>query len=55
MEKEEFLLWEKASKDTIDVKRVYIDIAGDVVGGIILSQIIYWHLPSKKGDNVTIP
>jgi hypothetical protein len=49
MDKEEFLLWEKASKDTIDVKKIYIDIAGDVVGGIILSQIIYWHLPSKNG------
>ncbi len=50
MEKYDFIKWEKASKDTIDVKKVYIDIAGDVVGGIILSQIIYWHLPSNNGD-----
>ena len=50
MDKKEFIFWEKASKDTIDVKRVYIDIAGDIKGGIILSQIIYWHLPSNNGE-----
>ena len=50
MDKKDFIFWEKRSRDTIDVKRVYIDIAGDVIGGIILSQIIYWHLPSNNGE-----
>jgi hydroxymethylpyrimidine pyrophosphatase-like HAD family hydrolase len=46
---EDFLRWEDVSKDTIDVKRIYIDIANDLVAGILLSQIIYWNLPSKSG------
>jgi hypothetical protein len=45
----EFLKWEELSKDTIDVKRIYIDIADDLVAGILLSQIIFWCLPSKRG------
>lgn len=46
----EFYFWEKSSKDIIDVKRIYIDIADDLVAGILLSQIIYWNLPNDKGQ-----
>lgn len=49
--KEEFLANEKASKDTIDVKRIYIDMAGDLVGGVLLSQIVFWHLPGENGNS----
>jgi hypothetical protein len=45
----DFLLWERSSRDTIDVKKTYIDIAQDLIAGIMLSQIIYWHLPAKDG------
>jgi len=45
----DFLLWEQASRDTIDVKKVYIDIAGDLITGILLSQIIFWFLPNQEG------
>jgi hypothetical protein len=45
-----FLLWEQASRDAIMVKRVYIDMAGDVIAGLMLSQIIYWHLPNNQGE-----
>lgn len=45
----QFLLWERSSRDTIEVKRAYIDMAGDLVAGIVLSQIVYWHLPSRDG------
>jgi len=45
----DFLAWEKASKDTIDFKKVYVDVAEDLIAGLLLSQIIYWHLPSKDG------
>ena len=48
---ESFLKWEQMSRDTIDVKKCYIDIAGDLVAGILLSQIIYWFLPSNKGNS----
>jgi|CXWL01.1.fsa_nt_gi hypothetical protein len=47
-----FLKWEAASRDTIDVKKIYIDIAGDLVSGIFLSQVIFYYLPSK---NSTLP
>jgi hypothetical protein len=47
---ESFLRWEAQSRDTIDFKKAYVDIAGDVVAGLMLSQIIYWYLPSHGGD-----
>jgi hypothetical protein len=47
---QDFIRWEKMSRDTIDVKRIYIDIAGSLTGGVLLSQIIYWHLPDDKGN-----
>ena len=34
---EQFLLWERASRDTLEVKRTYIDMAGDLVAGVVLS------------------
>jgi hypothetical protein len=50
--RQEFLAWEQASYDTIDVKRCYVDLAqGDLIAGILLSQIIYWHLPTKIGTD----
>lgn len=48
MDRQTFLAWELASQDSLDVKMSYIDLAGDLVAGILLSQIIYWHLPSKN-------
>jgi hypothetical protein len=48
---EEFKRWEAATKDTIDVKKIYIDIADDLVSGVLLSQIIYWYLP-PEGHNI---
>lgn len=45
----EFLLWERSSRDSIEVKRLYIDLAGDLVAGVVLSQVIYWHLPNREG------
>lgn len=46
----EFIRWEVASRDTIEVKRIYVDLAGDLAAGVLLSQIIYWYLPSKADD-----
>jgi len=48
MQTEEFLAWERASRDTIDFKTAYVDVAGDLVSGLLLSQIIYWHLPGEN-------
>lgn len=45
-----FFLWERASRDTIDFKTTYVDMAGDLVAGLLLSQIVYWHLPKRNGE-----
>jgi hypothetical protein len=38
-----FLSGERAEKDTIAVKKIYVDLAGSLAGGVILGQILYWH------------
>jgi hypothetical protein len=43
-----FLEWERTSLDTVDFKKTYVDMADDLVTGVLLSQIVYWYLPSKK-------
>ncbi|GAA4703046.1 hypothetical protein [Brevibacillus fulvus] len=49
MDLREFLLWEQATRDCIDVKKIYVDMADDLIAGILLSQIVYWFLPDKEG------
>ena len=50
MNQNEFINQEKASRDTIDVKRAYILMAGDHAAGTLLSQIVFWHLPDQEGN-----
>lgn len=45
----DFLAWEAASRDTIDFKKVYVDMTGDLAAGLMLSEILYWYLPAKDG------
>ena len=47
----EFFAWERQSYDSIEVKRIYIDLAGDLAAGVMLSQIVYWWLPNKSGKS----
>jgi DnaD/phage-associated family protein len=48
----EFFALEKESKDTIDFKKIYVDMANcDLLAGLALSEIVYWHLPSKTGNS----
>lgn len=44
-----FHTWETESSDSLLFRRIYADIAGDVTGGILLSQIVFWFLPGKDG------
>lgn len=44
----DFVIWERESLDTIDLKTIYIDMAGDLKAGIMLSQMVYWRLPRKN-------
>ena len=47
---DQFLSWEATTRDTIDFKKIYVDIAGDLVAGLMLSQIVYWYLPDRNGN-----
>lgn len=48
MTPDEFVKWE-ASAAGIDFKPEYVDVAKDSLSaGVLLSQIVYWFLPSKK-------
>ncbi len=49
--KKQFLAWEATTHDTIDFKKIYVDMAGDILAGLMLSEIVYWFLPSKRGEN----
>ena len=49
-DKTEFLKWEAATRDTIDVKRVYVDLCDDLVCGVLFSQLLYYFLPVKNDD-----
>ena len=45
---ESFLRQEDRERDVISVKRCYLDVCGDLAEGILLSQIVYWFLPSSR-------
>lgn len=47
---QQFLTWEKTTRDTIDFKKTYVDMADDLIAGLMLSQIVFWHLPNKDGN-----
>jgi hypothetical protein len=47
----DFLAWEAHTRDTLDVKKIYIDMANDLMAGIALSEIVFWHLPNKDGES----
>lgn len=49
-----FIGWELASQDTIDFKKCYVDLADDLIAGLLLSQIVYWHLPSKDSGKTKL-
>ncbi len=51
---DDFLEWERASRDTLDFKRCYVDLTGDLVSGLLLSQIIFWFLPGDTGTRLRI-
>lgn len=42
---------EQFSRDSFRVKRTYIDIAEDLIAGLLLGQIVYWNLPNENGNS----
>jgi len=53
----QFVNWESFARDIIDFKRLYVDMtaepdkprSGDPLAGLMLSQIVYYHLPDRRG------
>ena len=43
-----FLAWRTNTRDTIDFKKIYVDMVGDLIAGLMLGRIIYWYLPDKE-------
>ena len=47
---QDFFNWEAQSRDLIALRRSYVDLAGgDLSGGVLLSQLVYWHSPDENG------
>jgi hypothetical protein len=54
---ESFIKWEHFARDIIDFKRLYVDMTappgsaqkGNALAGLMLSQIVYYHLPDRRG------
>lgn len=47
----QFLYWEQSNYDTVNVKKAYVDVTEDLIAGLLLSQIVYWHLPNKNNES----
>ena len=50
----EFLSWEASTHDIIDFKKIYVDIAGDINTGLMLSEIVYWYHPSRESGRTKL-
>lgn len=49
---QDFLKWE-SSAVCVDFKPAYVDMAGgNVLAGLLLSQIVFWHLPTSQAQFV---
>lgn len=46
----EYLAWEDSTRDAIRIRRCYVDIAGDLNAGILLSQLCYWFGTDEYGQ-----
>jgi len=46
-----FLLQARDDRERVDFRMIYVDMAGDLQAGLLLSQIVYWHLPSKSNKS----
>ena len=47
----DFVVWNATSRDSIRFKPIYVDVAGDFMVGMMLSEIITWYLPGRTGDS----
>jgi hypothetical protein len=45
-----FIAWEALNSESIKFKRSYVELTEDLIAGLLLSQIVFWHLPDKNGQ-----
>lgn len=48
---EEFRRVQSENDQRVDFEMIYVDMTGDLVTGLLLSQIVYWNLPDKYGKS----
>lgn len=41
MTKDEFLRWDKSARDVIEIRMIYVDLTGNILTGMLLSQIVH--------------
>lgn len=47
--RDQIIALEQSDHKYVRAKKIYIDMAGDLIAGIVLSEIVYWHTPGKGG------
>jgi hypothetical protein len=45
---ENYLRVEATGQRTVALKLVHVDMAGDLLAGVLLSQLVYWHSPNRE-------
>lgn len=54
MDMNKFLALKSLEQQKVDFEMAYVDMAGgDLIAGLLLSQIIYWFSPDKNGNKKT--
>jgi len=51
MNQREFLAWMHTANQRVSVLLAFVDMAGDLAAGVLLSQIVYWHTPTSEGQS----
>ena len=47
----EFLQLKSIERQRVNFEMIYVDMTGDLISGLLLSQIIYWFSPDKNGKS----
>lgn len=53
MDMNEFLQLKAMEQQRVNFEMTYVDMTGDLISGLLLSQIVYWFTPTKEGKNKT--
>lgn len=51
MDLNEFLQLKAMEQQRVNFEMTYVDMTGDLISGLLLSQIIYWFTPDKNGKS----